>query len=95
MSNETLNEATNTETDLALAGPAERCVMRLRRFNEWRKGADFEQPDPKEVGLDIDYATEIIVHMSKAIKKTIDENRHLADGDDCTLKHLVEIQKAL
>lgn len=58
MSKNTLNEAENHEPDLALAGPTERCVMRLRRFNEWRRGADFEQPDPKEIGYDIDFATD-------------------------------------
>lgn len=31
-----------------------RCVMRLRRYNEWRRGSDIDQPDHKQIGLDID-----------------------------------------
>jgi hypothetical protein len=29
--------------------------------------------------------------LRDAIQKTIDENGHLADGDDCTLRHLVRV----
>ena len=85
--NKKIAELEKAQTYIPLSGQAEQCVMRLRRFNEWRRGADIEQPDPKTIGLDIDYAIDIIERMSKAIKTTIDENLHLADGDDCTLKH--------
>ena len=66
-------------------------VMRLRRLNEWRRGADFEQPEPTEIGRDIDVAIDLLVGMSEAIRVTIEENRDLADGIDCTLRHLVII----
>jgi hypothetical protein len=95
MSETNLNEDNASESRRALAGPVERCVISLRRYNEWRRGADFEQPEPKEIGTDIDFAADIIERMRKAIKATIDENMHLADGDDCTLKHLVELEKSL
>ncbi len=35
-------------------------AMRLRRYNEWRRGADFEQPQPAVIGRDIDAAISII-----------------------------------
>lgn len=38
-------------------------VMRLRRYNEWRRGADFEQPEPTDVGADIDTAIELLELM--------------------------------
>jgi hypothetical protein len=30
-----------------------------------------------------------VARLAEAIERTIMENRHLADGDDCTLRHLV------
>jgi hypothetical protein len=66
-------------------------VMRLRHYNEWRRGADFEQPEPAEIGRDIDAAIELLVGMRDAIRATLDENGHLADGLDCTLRRLVVI----
>ncbi len=30
--------------------------MRLKRYNEWRRSGDGEQPEPKNLGLDIDAA---------------------------------------
>jgi len=35
-------------------------VVRLRRYNEWRRGAEIEQPDPKALGEDIDAAADIL-----------------------------------
>lgn len=32
-----------------------------------------------------------IRQLEQAIIKTIEENRHLADGEDCALKHLVAL----
>ena len=32
-----------------------------------------------------------IACLTAAIKKTIEENKHLADGDNCTLRHLQEV----
>jgi len=36
---------------------------------------------------------EVIERLAKAIKQTIAENLHLADGDNCTLRHLVAALK--
>ena len=33
-----------------------------------------------------------VLELEAAIRKTLDENRHLADGDDCTLR---DLKKAL
>jgi len=38
----------------------QRLVMRLRRYNDWRRGADFEQPEPTEIGRDIDKAADVL-----------------------------------
>ncbi len=46
-------------------------VMRLRRYNEWRRGADFEQPEPAEIGNDIDAAADELERMSKLLETPI------------------------
>ena len=35
----------------------------LRQFNEWRRGADVPQPNPREIGEAIDAAVEVIERM--------------------------------
>lgn len=37
----------------------------LTRYNEWRRGADIEQPDPKEIGKAIDYAIKGLKELQK------------------------------
>ena len=68
-------------------------VMRLRRLNEWRRGGDVEQPDPHEVGSDLDNAADMLERMAAAIVETLESNLHLADGDNCTLIGLVRIAR--
>lgn len=74
-------------------GAVDPIVARLRRYNEWRRGADFDHPDPATIGKDIDAAIDLLVGMRDAIRATLDENMHLADGIDCTLHHLVVISR--
>ena len=38
-------------------------VARLRRYNEWRRGADTEQLHPREIGEDIDAACDALEAM--------------------------------
>ena len=38
----------------------ESLIIRLRRYNDWRRGADLEQPDPNKVGKDIDMAIKLL-----------------------------------
>lgn len=64
-------------------------IRRLREYNAWWYGEDTEQPDPAQVGVDIGSAALAIEEMQGAIVRTLGENRRLADGDDCTLRHLV------
>lgn len=40
--------------------PAKQIAARLRRYNEWRRGADIPQPSPSEIGEDIDAAAYIL-----------------------------------
>lgn len=39
-----------------------KAVKFLKKYNRWRRGAEIEQPDPKEIGQAID---EIINYFSK------------------------------
>lgn len=41
---------------------------------------------------ELEEAKERINHLEAAIRKTIDDNQHLADGDNCTL---IDLKKAL
>ena len=41
----------------------EQLVIRLQVYNDWRRGADIEQPKPKEIGQDIDLAIEAIKQL--------------------------------
>ena len=47
------------------AADADQLVVRLRRYNEWRRGADFEQPEPSEIGMDIDAAIAAIEQLNE------------------------------
>jgi hypothetical protein len=35
-------------------------IHRLQYYNEWRRGADTEMPEPKQIGRDIDVAVEVL-----------------------------------
>lgn len=39
----------------------------------------------------IEEAAQRLDELVTAIVWTLDDNEHLADGDDCTLKHLVDV----
>lgn len=46
---------------LSVTGPpAIQIAARLRRYNEWRRGADIPQPSPSEIGADIDAAASLL-----------------------------------
>lgn len=84
------------ETTVTAAWPGVRVdplVMRLRRYNEWRRGAEFEQPCPVQIGADIDAAADMLETMAAAIVETLENNLHLADGDNCTLIDLVRLAR--
>ena len=48
--------------------------------------------DAVKTWKELEEAKERIAHLETAIRKTIDDNRHLADGDNCTL---IDLKKAL
>ena len=65
--------------------PAGQIAARLRRYNEWRRGADIPQPSPSEIGADIDAAadalddlTALVVRLARSLKKHNPDN-DLAD----------------
>ena len=56
--------------------PAKQIAARLRRYNEWRRGADIPQPGPSEIGADIDAAADalddlaaLVVRLARSLKK--------------------------
>jgi len=40
-------------------------IHRLQYYNEWRRGADTEMPQPKQIGLDIDAAVEVLREVER------------------------------
>ena len=44
-------------------------AAKLRQFNDWRRGADIPQPDPREIGEAIDAAVEMIERLEAAEKE--------------------------
>ena len=77
------------------------CVKLLRQFNEWRRfdGEIDEEgpamPHPRAIGFAIDMAIQLIEERGEllaAVEQTLDENGHLADGENCTL---IVLKKAL
>ena len=45
-------------------------IERMRAFNDWRRGGDFEMPHPMQIGMDIDA-------MCDAIESLLAENERL------------------
>ena len=41
-------------------------IERLRYFNAWRRGADGEQPNPEQIGRDIDAAGALLSRQASA-----------------------------
>ena len=39
-------------------------IKRLRAYNEWRRGGNGEQPDPAEIGRDIDEVIELLEDLA-------------------------------
>ena len=44
-------------------------AAKLRQFNDWRRGADIPQPDPREISEAIDAAVEMIERLEAAEKE--------------------------
>lgn len=51
-----ISDEQNYDTMEKLEGLA----YRLERFNSWRRGADIEHPEPKQLGRDLEAAIEVI-----------------------------------
>lgn len=75
---------TDAQTETAQAGSVQRLVRRLRSH------IAMLAPHQKErmTGNLLIEATDEIGRLHAAIVQTLDENKHLADGDDCTLIRL-------
>lgn len=57
----------------------------LRDHNEWRRGAEIPMTEPAALGEAIDATIAEVERLRAAIIQTLNENGHLADGDNCTL----------
>jgi hypothetical protein len=57
----------NTGSDRAFCGPLYALVRRLRMLNDWRTGAEIEQPNPAEVTVDIAEAADLLERMNEAL----------------------------
>lgn len=44
---------------------------RLKYYNEWRRGAETEQPHPKQLGQDIDAAIMIVEELIREQQKAM------------------------
>ena len=74
---------------------------RLEKENRWLK-AQFENNEGSllisenyEVESEVECLKKRVEELESAIRKTIEENLHLADGDDCTLialKRAIELE---
>lgn len=58
------------------------------RFRMTEEDRLFFEGEPEPCGVTMARA---VVAMESAIRQTIKENLHLADGDDCTLRRLVRL----
>jgi len=60
----------------------------LEKHQSWRRGDDSVQGNPTEIGMALDIvlvAAGKYKGMYAAICQTLDANRNLADGENCTL----------
>lgn len=66
-------------------------VNSLRRYNEWRRGADIEHPDPKKLGLLIDLAAKRLNDLEVALDRStayLDDFNN--DSKNLTVKNQLE-----
>ena len=68
-------------------------VQRLRQLSQLRRGAFCPQLAPAEIGASIDAAADLLEKMSQAMVGALENNLHLADGDNCTLIDLVRVAR--
>ena len=64
-------------------------VKRLRRYNEWRRGAEIDQPEPSQIGADIDEAATMLEAMSDLL--TIDPDVDLLNMDNDSIWTVMEL----
>ena len=61
-------------------------IERMRAFNDWRRGGDFEMPHPMQIGMDIDA-------MCDAIESLLAENERLNHNLTSTEQTMREYQE--
>lgn len=44
-------------------------VGRLREFNEWRRDGEGEMPDPRQIGIDLDRAADLLERMGELSRR--------------------------
>ena len=62
---------------------AKSCAEFLRRFNKWRRGGSGKQPDPKGIGMNLDFAVEVLEFQHNFLAQITDVS---AANDIATLE---------
>lgn len=62
-------------------------IERLEYYNKWRRGADTEQPDPKQLGRDIDMAIKLLKSYDRDVR-----DAYIKGSNDCH-RILMETQR--
>ena len=72
--------------------PKNETIEYLRRYNEWRRGAETEQPDPKELGEQIDAAIAGLTMLEETAKlaATLKVERDEAREQNAKLRDIAE-----
>ena len=67
----------------------------LRQLNEWRRGGDIPQPDPREIGEAIDAAVEMIERMEKHLLLILEEPENTMSNGKAMREMLRQARLAL
>jgi len=51
---------------MAKSKPNAELITRLRAYQDWRRGGDGEQPDPVQLGKDLEEAIELLEGVKKS-----------------------------
>lgn len=71
-------------------------IQILKRHNEWRRGAEINQEDPKLIGVAIDTVVEELEFMSlKDAYKVLKKNARYSSGNCEGFVYLIQIEELL
>jgi hypothetical protein len=53
-------------------------IKTLKKYNEWRRGGEGEMPNPKEIGVAIDHAVDVLQSVENLLKQKGRHNTEVA-----------------